>query len=289
MSIAAIPASGAAAQSLEQPDGVAVGLKGQRVAHGFSRALGVFVQAPAGWHRGCCYTGHSGEWDGPVWRPSLKQSHIAPAHIDWSVTFTRGKRSLASVARHAEVAGFPETDALKRSIPHIVGGRKVGKLKAFAVVDSEPAPGARREASIAIGLSRKVTAAATFFTADPPADNVGVDGSVTMDGKPASQWNREQVDAALAGVYVEGNLPPRRVTAKAHGKAIKGKVSDAFADPLATVKVTLQRAAGKRWRTVRKGTTNKRGAYSLKTRGPGRYRVVTTLNGARAKSRPVRR
>jgi len=71
------------------------------------------------------------------------------------------------------------------------------------------------QAAIALDLGRHLRAVIVFDANEPATDDGGPLGPFTVGGLPASSWNREQARAALAGVYVEGNLPPARVRIRA--------------------------------------------------------------------------
>lgn len=271
-----------------QPDPVAVGPSGGKATRGFSSSLGVFVTAPSEWVRGCCYTSTSGQWDGPRYRPSKNPNIENRARLVWQVTFARGHKSLAKRAQGGNTTGWPVISSEKLKIPHIVGGRRVGKLPAYGVLDGEAHPGSRRQGIVAINLSRHVTALASFIIVDPIAEDWGTPGTVSIDGMPAGEWATSQVKAAWAGVFVEGNLPPKRVAAKTAKNKVKGKVTDAFGDPLSEAKLLLQRKSSRHWKTVRTGTTGARGTYKLRIRGAGLYRVVTQVGGTTARSKHVR-
>jgi hypothetical protein len=274
------------ADTRTQPDPVPVGVPGDKVTKGFSSSLAVFVHAPVGWERGCCYDSTSGEWIGARYRPSKNPNIENRAAILWGVHFVRGT-NLAAAARAGDDVKFPESAAAARTVPHIVGGRKAGTLKAFATMNSEASPSARREGVLAIGISRKVIAVVTFFSSDPAADDTGAAGTITIDGKPASQWNQDQINAAIGSVYVEGNLPPRTVKAKgAHGR-VTGTVKDAFGHPLSEAKLTLQRASGKHWKKAAGAFTGAKGTFAFKRVRAGRYRVMTSVGGTVVTSRPL--
>jgi hypothetical protein len=274
------------ALAANQPDSVAVGRKDIKATRGFSSSLGIFVTAPAEWGR-LTYTSLAGAWGGPKYRPSKNPNIEDTARLDWSVAFSKKHKSLQKLARAANGAGWPEVAATKLKMKHTIEGHRVGSLPAFAAIEGEAFPGARHEATVAIDLSRHLTALVTFLIIDPAADDTGAAGTVSIDGKPASQWNREQIQASIADLFVEGNLPPKRVTAERAGSAVKGKVTDSFRQPLGEAKVLLQKQAGHRWKTVRKGATSAKGTYKLRPRGAGRYRVVTQVGGSSVHSKPV--
>src|SRR5690242_11065722 len=97
ISLAAIaivpPASAAAAPVV---DGVQVGIP-KTPTRGFSAQLGVFLESPGDYERGCCYDSRQGEWVGPSWQSSSGASDRS--HIEWQVTNSRTGKSIAALAR----------------------------------------------------------------------------------------------------------------------------------------------------------------------------------------------
>jgi hypothetical protein len=168
--------------------------------------------------------------------------------------------------------------AAKKKVRHVVDGRTVGRLDAYEVVDAQPTPGAEVQAALAVDLGRKVTAIIRFKLADPPVDQDASFGALTVNGQPASAWNRGQAGIAVKAAYIEGLLPPARVNARAAGRQVRGKATDQFGGPQSTIPVMLQRGG----KTVVKGTTDRRGAFVLTAPKPGRYRVVAALGGSSA-------
>ena len=144
------------------------------------------------------------------------------------------------------------------------------------------------QAAIALDLGRHLRAVIVFDANEPATDDGGPLGPFTVGGLPASSWNREQARAALAGVYVEGNLPPARVRIRAARGRITGSVADSFGDPVSGARLALQRRAGGSWRQAARGKSTTRGSFSLRAGRSGSYRIVARLGGARAKSSKVR-
>lgn len=266
-------------------DRVQVGVPGTPT-RAFPQNLSVVLLAPQNHARACCYDFVSGAWNGPRYRADGRDFQNA-SRIDWNVEFVRGSASTASVARSAVSGGYPEVTSRPRKVRHVVGGRTVGTLKAFSVVTQQPAPGAKAEAAIAVDLGSRIKAVTLFDMSDPPADRSSA-GALTVDGVPASAWNRRVADASLDALYVEGPLPPRRVKARAAGKRIKGSVIDSAGHPAGEAKVILQRRAGRGWRKVGSDNATTRGAFSLAARKPGRYRVLATLATTSARSKVLR-
>jgi hypothetical protein len=271
------------APAATQPDRVVVG-GNSAATRGFSPALAVTLQAPTGFARGCCYTSVSGQWHGPRYQASSNGAVQNVSVIEWGVQFVRGSRPARSLARGGW-DWFPEVRGQAIKVRHVVGGRTVGKLPAFVALDAEPAPGAQQQAAVALDLGRRTRALVYLFAAEPAADQAGSNGTLTVNGTPASAFNRARVEEAVRALKVEGSLPPRKVAARAAGKRIRGKVVDSFGHPVGQTKVTLLTAAG---RKVGTATTATSGRFSLSAARSGRYRTVAALGGTKARSKLLR-
>lgn len=260
------------------------GIRDEPATKRFSHALAVDVVAPPSYKRGGGgYDGKSGTWQGPQYRASVSpQFFSGPTSITWGVRFAKGK-NLKSIARK-ENGDYPQSAAAKVKLRHVVVKRTVGKIKAYWVMDAESSPGARADGALAIPLSKGAVAVVTFYALDPATEDAGQPGKVTVNGMPAGAWNRKQLKTALKKVYIEGNLPPSKVKAKASGRTVKGTLLDAFGDPVANAPVALKKGAG----TVASGTTNSRGKFSLKASKAGKYRVSGKLEGYSAKSKAIK-
>ena len=278
----AVPASPASAEFVL--DRVQVGVP-KTPTRAFPESLSVVLIAPDLYSRGCCYDFVSGEWVGPRWR--LGAAERGPSRIRWSVELSRTSRSTAALARDAGWAGYAEAAAAARKVPHIVEGRTVGTLEAFAAIDTDGAPSARHQGALAIDLGQRVKAVALFHLPDPPFDDFQ-GAPLSVDGRRASEWNRRQAELAIEKVYVEGSLPPRKVKAKGARGRVSGRVTDSFGHPVAESALTLQKRAGSKWRKAGKGIASSRGTYSLSARGKGQYRVVAKLGATSARSKGVR-
>jgi Carboxypeptidase regulatory-like domain len=278
-------AAPAAAGAAPVVDRVQVGgIRDEPATKRFSHALAVDVVAPPSYKRGGGgYDGKSGKWQGPEYRASVSPQFFSGlTSITWGVRFVKGT-NLKSLARK-ENGDYPQGAAGKVKLRHVVVKRTVGKLKAYWVMDAEKSPGARADGALAIGLSKRAVAIVTFYALDPATEDAGQPGKVTVNGTPAGAWNRKQVQKALKKVYIEGNLPPSKVKAKASGRSVKGELLDAFGDPVANAPVALKKGSS----TVSTGLTNSRGRFALKASKAGRYRVSGKLEGYAAKSKTVK-
>jgi hypothetical protein len=279
------PAPAGAATILDR---VQVGVPGDRATRGYDDALSIALVAPASYGRGCCYNGRSGEWLGPRYAAATNASFGNASRIGWGVTFERSRRSSSAIAASAGWAELPELSRGAQGVAHVVAGRSVGRLRARFALDAADPPDARVQAALAITLGRRLRAVVVFDLTEPATDDGGPLGPFSVGGVPASSWNRAEAQAALAGVYVEGSLPPARVRARAAKGRIRGSVSDALGHPVSGARIALERRAGRAWRTAGRGTTTSRGGFALRAARSGSYRVIASLSGTRAKSRAVR-
>jgi hypothetical protein len=105
-----------------------------------------------------------------------------------------------------------------------------------------------------------------------------------------STWNRGQILLALAGISLQGNLPPKTVAARPHqkGRLVQGKVVDRFLDAVLGAQVSLERLSGGSWMRVAGTKTSQRGFYSVRARKRGTYRVTVKMAGFTAMSREIR-
>jgi hypothetical protein len=276
-------AAPAAAQ--DDLDRVQVGVPGS-VTRAYATSLSLRLNIPSGFTRDCCYDFTSGAWIGPEIHYSSTPGRTDLSRVGWEVHYSRTGRSLASVARAAGWANYPEVAAKKRTVRHVLSGRRLGSVPAYSAVDQR-ADLATTQAALAIDLGRRVKATILFTFTDPQSDSDSSGGAITVNGLAASAWNRRAAELAMKSVQLEGPLPISRVKAAARGRTIKGKVTDIAGDALGQAKLALQRKSGG-WRTVKKGKASLAGTFSLKAPSSGQYRVVATLTGRSVRSRPVR-
>ena len=106
-----------------------------------------------------------------------------------------------------------------------------------------------------------------------------------------SAWNLQAVEEAVRGVAVEGNLAPRKVTARIQGGQVAGRVTDGLGHPVVGAKVALERRSGNAWQRVAQGRTNANGEFKLRL-GAGEsaqsVRVAVTLAGLTVRSKTLR-
>jgi hypothetical protein len=279
VALAVQPAGASAAPIVDQ---VQVAVPGQAATRGFSGNLGVILVSPDQYERGCCYDSRRGQWQGPEWHAS--SGFAAPSHIDWSLSSVRTGRSVKTLAAAGGRHGYPAVSQGALKVRHVVDGRTVGTLKAYQVLDAAPSPSAEAEETLVVDLGGRVKSILSIEASDPAVDSDPGLGSFTVNGMAASAWNRRQALATARNAYLEGNLPPRRVRAKAKGGRVTGKVVDRFGHPVADTPVVLLRGA----KRVAKGTTSPRGTFSLQGAAGGTYRVLASLAGTKARSGKLR-
>jgi hypothetical protein len=193
-------------------------------------------------------------------------------------------RATSAVDAAAQVRTFEwkviETSSVP--LPHVAGGRSLGTIAATLVLTDSGGDTGYHESGLAFPIARGRFVAARAWSGGNAFACV-VDG----DG-PVAQWHRRVARESVAGIRVEGNLPPARVSARRSGRFVRGAVSDLYRHPLVGASVVLERRSGQRWRVVSRGKTSRTGAYSLRLRAAGLYRVATSSGGATVRSRTVR-
>jgi hypothetical protein len=280
---AAVFASPAAAQ--DNLDRIQVGYPGT-VTRQFATSLSLAMTIPSGFRRDCCYDFQTGAWVGPDVR--YPSGRTTQSRVPWEVSFTRTSRSAKSVAQAAGWAKYPQVAAKKRTVRHVLGGRRLGKIKAYSVVDQEAAPFAKTQAALTVDLGKKVKATILWTFESPESDTDSSGGAVTVNGVSARAWNRRAADLALKSVALEGALPINKVKARASGRSLKGKVLDIAGQGVGQAHVILQRKAGGGWRKAAERASSLTGTFSLKAPGSGQYRVLATFGSASARSKALR-
>jgi len=234
--------------------------------------------------------GTGGSWLGPEYRATGNGSVAGRATLAWKLGFDNRAKDTEEAARAALAKGWKETLRGGISVPHVVGKQAVGTLDGDFVLTVSPGDGdAAHEAAMAFPVAPRLHAVITFEAGEPATDSAGELGKhIVLNGIPASTWNRGQSIRAMAGVRIDGNLPPTRITAVASGRSVRGTVADAFRHSLVAAPVALERLADGSWRRLTSTRTDKRGGYSIRVGSRGRYRAVATLGQLTVTSRPVR-
>ena len=252
---------------------------GRPETQAFSPDVLVTIESP-----GTYVTASPGTWTGPSFGIGQQNATAGTARIDWTVTFRDRTADPATAATAANANGWPLDQKFNLSVPLYVAGRLVGTIPAYAVVtQAGGAQKARFEATAAIPLGPGAQALVHYLTPAPNADDYSVQGGIL-----ASTWNRGAVLQALTLIRVEGNLAPKTISIRVDraARAVRGKIVDAFYNPLVGVSVVEQRWNGKAWKTSRAGRTAKDGTYRMAA-GTGRFRTVVTVNGTSLTSAEV--
>jgi hypothetical protein len=229
-------------------------------------------------------SGARGTWIGPGYAPLGAPNAWGNATIDWEVGFDARPMDSERVALANLTRDWQEDQRAGVSIPHVVGGRVVGDIPGFFVlqVERQSAPG---ELVVAFPLSRDLHAYVRFLLTRPESNDFSI-GSIR-----ASSWNRGQAFVAMARVKLEGNLPPSLVSIRGRrgGRVISGFVLDFLRHAVVGIPVTLERQVGNGWRPVARARTTRLGGYTFNVARRGSYRARATM-GSRfsATSRLVR-
>lgn len=254
-----------------------------RAAHGLPPGLVVELTSPTDYNRGTAAPS-DGRWVGPLY-VARDQSSSGTSAIDWTVSFDERQGDADAVASANVRRGWGRDQRGGLSVPHVVGNRLLGTIPGYYYLMTPGEPDARFEAALAFPLDANLHAVVHIQMLEPPSDSFVVKNVVA-----ASTWNRGQALLALAGVRLQGNLPPKIVSARPveRGRKVRGKVVDRFLDPVIGAPVALERSAGGRWARVARGRTGPTGLYTLLPGRPGTYRVTVNMGGFKAESRPVR-
>lgn len=244
--------------------------------------LFVVVGSPDAYSR-VAASGTRGNWVGPSYRPAGAPNPWGNATIDWEVGYDGRQLDTERVALGNLTQDWVEDQRAGVSVPHVVGGRVVGDIPGFFVlqVQRQSAPS---ELVLALPLSRDLHAFVRFLLTRPESNSFFVNESIL-----ASSWNRGQALVAMSRVKLEGNLPPALVSIRPRkgGRVVGGFALDFLRHAVVGIPVTLERRTGRGWRRIATARTSRFGGYSFKVK-PGSYRVRATLGGRfSATSRPA--
>jgi len=257
----------------------AVGVSGRNDTKGYSPALAVVFSSPPDYVVDCCVDSDSGTWKGPPYASTSNANLGGDSKISWRAVFTRTAQTAGAAARANLVQNWPEVSTTTAAVPHTVAGRRVGSIPAFVLATRSPGFGAQVEVALAFPLCPGLQVVADFDLLSPQQDGDGLGGQYLVQNQVASAWNEAQAEAALAGVSLDGNLPPGKVTARRAGRRVVGKARDCRGHPLVGVPVRLV-PGGRSTRTSATGT------FALPApKQHGRYRVTVSLAGRAASAR----
>ena len=257
-----------------------------RQQHALPAGLIVELSSPASYNSRSV-SGNSGRWSGPRYEEPGNPENDGFALLDWTVTFDERQGDAEAISLANVVHRDWERDQRGGlSVPHVVGTRDVGTILGYYVMMT-PGTGndARFEGVLAFPLDVNLHAVARFEAVEPANDSFVVNGT-----SASSSWNRGQVLLALAGIRLQGNLPPKTVAARPYqrGRLVRGKVVDRFLDAVLGAAVSLERRSGGSWTKVAGTRTNQRGFYLVRAKRRGTYRVTARIAGFAATSREIR-
>jgi hypothetical protein len=254
-----------------------------RPAAGLPANLNLLIGSPDEYSRQSARA-TSGTWIGPAYwlpaNPAIRNN----ASMDWEVGYDERVMSTERVALVNLTKDWTEDQRAGVSVDHLVGGRVVGTIPGFFVLQVERRS-SPSELVVAFPLSEKLHTFVRFVLPRPETDDYFVKGSIL-----ASSWNRGQALLAMSRVRLEGNMPPSVVTIRQRRKRVLvGFVVDFYRHAVVGIPVTLQRRAGSRWVRIRGARTTRLGGFLFKVGKPGSYRVTAVLDGRfRATSRALR-
>ena len=233
--------------------------------------LFIVVRSPNGYSR-VSASGSRGSWVGPTYAPPGAPNPWGNAAVDWEVGYDARRLDTERIALANLTRDWQEDQRAGVSVPHVVGGRMVGDIPGFFVLQvvRQSAPA---ELVLAFPLSRDLHAYVRFLLTRPESNDFYVNGSIL-----ASSWNRGQAFVAMSRVRLEGNLPPTLVSIRARrgGRVISGFALDFLRHPVVGIPVVLERQAGRGWRRVATARTTRIGGYRFRV-APGTYRARATL------------
>jgi hypothetical protein len=250
----------------------------ERAAAPLPQSLFLLLSSPDEYNR----TG-AGSWIGPsYWLPTNPAIRNTTA-INWEVGFDERPLNTERIALANLTRDWVEDQRAGVSIDHRVGGRVVGTIPGFFVLQVERRS-APAELVVAFPIATRLHTWVRFVLPRPENDSYYVKGSVL-----ASSWNRGQALLAMSRVRLEGNLPPSLVSIRRRSKRVLGGfVVDMHRHAVVGIPISLQRRSGRGWRQVATARTTRIGGYSFRV-APGSYRVRATLdNRFSATSRPLR-
>lgn len=228
------------------------------------------------------FDGDSGSWRGPNCVPRARQDLAGPLSLSWGIGVVPATSPL-DAAKQARTFDWKVIETTTVRLPHVVGGRTLGTIPATLVLTDAESVTGYHEAGLGFALARARFVGARAWSGGNAFACI-VDGS----GSPVAEWHRRVARESLADIRVEGNLPPARVTVRRSGRKALGSVTDVNLHPFVAAPVALERRRGPRWRVVSRGKTSANGAYSLRLRAAGLYRVAASSGGATARSRAFR-
>lgn len=275
----------AAAQVVER---VQVGDPSRTTTAGLPPSLSLVLASPPD-YTATARRSEGGSWAGPRYQTTYDPAVGGTASIEWNVRFEQVANTEAT-AGAAVRQGWPEDQRGGISVPRRVGGRLIGTIHSFYVLKyGPPAQEAAFDGAVAIPLPGGVHAIVRFELLEPASNSAGPLGAHHVQGVTAQTWNRGQALQALAGISLEGNLPPSLVSLRVvrGRRLLRGRVIDSFRHPVVGVRLRVERYLAGTWHQAVTGKTDRKGLFSLAVPTRGRYRVVATLGALTAQSGSV--
>lgn len=251
-------------------------------------AVTLRVMGPASFSESCCTRFGGGSWLGPEYATADGTPSGVRARLDWSLTLALRAPAVDVAARKGLVQGWPVVEAGVVLVPHVVGGRPAGTIPASYLLTQKPG-GAQTELSIALALHRTSFAQAHFVLGGTRSGTRTSTNAFSIGGLQAADWNRKAIEGTLAGLVLDGALPPAEVALRRTSRGFAGTVRDVNGGPVPGARVTLLHRAGSRWVAVGTSRTTAKGGFAVMTRlAPGIYRAATSVSGYTARS-PARK
>ena len=250
----------------------------QRPASPIPESLFLLLNSPPEYSRA-----GAGSWVGPAYWPRENPALRNTTAMNWEVGYDERPLNTERIALANLTRDWTEDQRAGVSVSHLVGGRVVGTIPGFFILQVERRS-APAELVLAFPIAPRLHTWVRFLLPRPENDSFYVKGSIL-----ASSWNRGQALLAMSRVRLEGNLPPSLVSIRRRsGRAVGGFVVDMHSHAVVGIPVSLQRRSGSGWRQVATGRTSRIGGYAFRV-PPGSYRVRATLdNRFSATSRTLR-
>ena len=185
---------------------------GRTLTAGLPPGVFLLLVSPPGYERSE-NSGSKGSWVGPDYRATRQPELRGRTSIEWELRFDNQSKNSEDAARAGLDRRWEQTVKGGISVPHVVDGRDVGTFDGDFVLTVGPASAdASYEAAMAFPIAPRLFAVVRFFVTGPAGRSTGSFGEyVVMDTVGVSTWNRGQAFRSMAGIRIQGNLPPTRL------------------------------------------------------------------------------
>ena len=271
--------------SAQVVDRVRIADAGRTLTAGLPPGVFLLLVSPPGYTRASAGS-TEGSWVGPEYRATGKPDLRGRTTIQWTVRFNNQAKNSEDAALGAVERGWRETLRGGISVPHLIGRRDIGTLDGdFVLTAGSGAADASYEAAMAFPIAPRLFAVVNFFLTTPSGTSAAPYGEyVVGESVRAGTWNRGQAFRAMAGIRIQGNLPPTRMSVRGTARLVSGSVADAFRHPVVGARLTLERLTGRAWRKVTSTKTDERGSFRVRVGRRAQYRAVATLGTASIRS-----